>query len=120
MENNREKGTRIEELAAAFLAGKGMRILEQNYRDRRGELDIIGVHEGYLVFVEVKYRATGDKGSPQEAVGPRKQRTICAVADHYRYLHRMGADVPVRFDVVAVLGDEICWYRNAFPYRGGI
>lgn len=93
-----------------------MEILKQNYRSRRGEIDLIGRHDGYLVFVEVKYRASGRRGTPQEAVGSAKQRVICRVADYYRCTHGIRLSTPVRYDVVAVLGEEICWYQNAFPH----
>ena len=48
---------------AAFLEEHGYRILEKNYRCRAGEIDLIAWHQGYLVFVEVKYRSVSD-GEP--------------------------------------------------------
>lgn len=107
----------MEEAAARYLEERGMRILERNYRNRYGEIDIIGRMDGYLVFVEVKYRATERNGSPQEAVGAAKQRRICAVADYYRSMYGIRLSEPVRYDVVAIRGEELCWYRNAFPHR---
>lgn len=114
--NKRETGADREALAAEYLAARGMRVKERNFRSRQGEIDIIGCHDGYLVFVEVKYRRTAEFGSAPEAVDIRKQRRICRAADYYRYLHRLGDDHPVRYDVVAVQGTEICWIQNAFPH----
>lgn len=94
-----------------------MTIKEQNYRNKQGEIDIIGIHEGYLVFVEVKYRSGSEKGYASEVVDIRKQRRICKVADYYRTVHRMGNKVGVRYDVVAIQGEEIEWIQNAFPHR---
>ena len=54
--NNRKVGTEKEEKAIEFLEKSGMHILEKNFRCRQGEIDIIGIHKGYLTFVEVKYR----------------------------------------------------------------
>ncbi len=68
------------------------------------------------VFVEVKYRKDVKKGHPEEAVDRRKQRKICRVSDYYRMIHRMGDFSSVRFDVVAICGEEISWFRNAFDY----
>ena len=114
--NNRKKGTEKEEAAEEFLKKSGMRILERNFRCRQGEIDIIGLHKGYLTFVEVKYRRNERLGLPEEAVHREKQRKICNVARVYLFLHRYKAEQPVRFDVVAICGDKIKWYQNAFPY----
>lgn len=114
--NKRETGADREALAAEYLTARGMHIKIRNFRCRQGEIDIIGYHNGYLVFVEVKYRRTKEYGSAAEAVGFRKQYKICRAADYYRYLHRQGDDWPVRYDVVAVQGTEISWIQNAFPH----
>ena len=57
--NKRMAGTEGERQAAEYLEARSFRILERNFRCTQGEIDIIGVHEGYLVFVEVKYRKNG-------------------------------------------------------------
>ncbi len=119
--NTREIGARQEELAAEYLTGRGLRIVERNFRCRQGEIDLIGYHDGYLVFVEVKYRASDVRGTAPEAVNLRKQRRICRAADYYRCAHGYGDNTPVRYDVLAIQGGEIDWIRNAFPhiYSGG-
>ena len=53
-------GTAYEKLAGAYLEQQGYEILEYNYRCRMGEIDIVARQGGYLVFVEVKYRAEND------------------------------------------------------------
>lgn len=115
-QNNRALGTIKEELAAAYLRLKGFRIIERNFRSREGEIDIIGYDEDYLVFVEVKYRADFEKGGALAAVDYRKQRKICRVAGFYLFLHKMSNNTKVRFDVLAIQGDDIIWLKNAFPY----
>lgn len=114
--NTRKIGTDKETLAAEYLSARGMRIVERNFRCRQGEVDIIGHHDGYLVFVEVKYRKNAEKGTALEAVDIRKQRRICRTADFYRYLHRCGENTPVRYDVLAIQGEEISWIPNAFVH----
>lgn len=114
--NTRQKGTEKEQLASAYLAARGMRIVERNFRGRQGEIDIIGYHNCYLVFVEVKYRSSAAKGSALAAVDARKQRQICKVADYYRYLHQLGENTMVRYDVVALQGERVQWIQNAFPH----
>ena len=114
--NRKMVGSENEQLAAQYLAGKGMRIVERNFRCRQGEIDLIGYHQGYLVFVEVKYRKNTVAGTAMEAVGAGKQKTICRVADYYRFCHGLGDGTMLRYDVVAIQGDEIYWVQNAFPH----
>ncbi len=120
--NTRQKGTVYEQIAAEYLKKQGMVILERNFRrGRNGEIDIIGKDGKYLVFVEVKYRTGTEKGSAAEAVTAAKQKMICSVADYYRYLHKYDDNIWVRYDVVAIQGEEIQWIRDAFRhhYRTG-
>lgn len=115
MQNKRSIGSFYERAAAAYLEKQGCRILEWNYRCRYGEVDLIVRDGEYLVFVEVKYRADDRKGSPFDAVDIRKQRILskCALC----YLAERGwEDVPCRFDVVGILGQELSVVRNAFDY----
>lgn len=114
--NKRATGADRESQAAEYLERQGMRIVERNYRCRQGEIDLIGWHQGYLVFVEVKYRAGTAKGYAAEAVDGRKQRRVCRAADYYRYSHKIGDAFGVRYDVVAIQGEEVSWIQNAFPH----
>ncbi len=114
--NKRKLGADKEQLAAEYLAAQGMRIVERNFRGRQGEIDIIGYDGQYLVFVEVKYRSSTLCGSAVEAVDVRKQRQICQVADYYRFRHHLGSNTMVRYDVLAIQGQEIRWIPNAFPH----
>ena len=112
--NTREKGAAYEQLAINYLQDRGVAVLEHNYRNRRGEIDIIGKDGDYTVFIEVKYRKDQKKGDPAEAVTVYKQRRIRRVAEHYLYSRPYGGEVPCRFDVVSVLGAEISWIKDAF------
>ncbi|MCR5108873.1 MAG: YraN family protein [Lachnospiraceae bacterium] len=109
-------GKKYEETAADHLRSKGLNILECNFRCRIGEIDIIAKDKRTIVFVEVKYRRNKKLGLPSEAVDIRKQITISRVADYYRLINRLPEGTPYRFDVVAILGEEIRWYENAFEY----
>lgn len=114
MQNNRGVGTIKEEVAAKYLEDNGMSILEKNFRCRYGEIDIIAKDGRYLVFVEVKYRANAGNGYPQEAVTKKKQKTIAFVANYYMMKNHLETDLPIRFDVIAILGEEITHIKNAF------
>lgn len=114
--NKRAVGTAYERTAGIYLETKGYRILEYNFRNRRGEIDIVARDGSCLVFVEVKYRKDKRAGDPLEAVDPKKQRSICRTAAYYLLIHHFTMDTPCRFDVVAVEGEEIRLVKNAFPY----
>lgn len=79
-----------------------------------GEIDLIGRHEGYLVFIEVKYRASERDGSALEAVDVRKQQRIIRVARWFLMERHIPESQPVRFDVVAFDRDEIRVVQDAF------
>lgn len=91
-----------EDLAADFLAARGYCIRHRNWRAGRHELDIVAERDGLLVVVEVKARRNDAYGRPDEAVDERKVRSIVRATD--AYLQAFGMDVPVRFDVIAVVG----------------
>ncbi len=114
--NKRTTGKLYEEKAAAFLEEQGFFLLDTNYRCRQGEVDLIGVHEDCLVFIEVKYRKNARSGMPEEAVDKRKQAKICLVSDYYRLTHPFNSKRQVRYDVVAICGEDTRWYQNAYPY----
>ncbi len=65
----------------------------------------------------MKYRRTVALGNPLEAVDQRKQKRIYQAAGYYLHCFYYGKEVSCRFDVVAILGEEIFLIRNAF---GGI
>ena len=71
--------------AAVCLEEKGYRILERNYRCGHGEVDLIASKDGWIVFVEVKYRKTDSMGLPQEAVNRRKQQRIQSCGSFLSY-----------------------------------
>ncbi len=98
-------GDRGERVACDFLREKGYEILEKNYKCKLGEIDLVARRGGRLAFVEVKTRTGTGFGTPQEAVGARKQEKIFKLAQWYMKEKKIGK-IPVAFDVVAVLWKE--------------
>lgn len=115
--NKRKVGTTYEQIAAEYLKEQGYEILECNYRNRIGEIDIIGRDGEYLCFVEVKYRSDSVYGFGAEAVNLRKQKNIIRVAQFYMMKHELSEWTPCRFDVVAIDGAEISLIQNAFEVQ---
>ena len=114
-------GKNSESLAAVYLKRQGYHILEQNYRTRIGEIDIIARDNETIAFIEVKSRSSATFGSPKYAVTLQKQRKISKIAQQYlKSTHQN--NVRARFDVVAIFSnsgqDTIELIKNAFEFTG--
>lgn len=98
----RERAARCgESIAAEFLVLRGMDVTDRNVRLGRGEIDLVARDKDQVVFVEVKFRTAGGKGTPFDAVGFKKREDVAKAAA--LYLARRGLlDRPVRFDVVGI------------------
>ena len=95
-------GSGGERAAADFLLARGYHVLERNFRCRGGEIDLIALDGGTLVFVEVKVRRTLARGAPIEAVTAVKQARVRRAAQEY--LTFCGRVFPrIRFDVISVM-----------------
>lgn len=112
--NKRQIGTSYEIKAEEYLMQKGYKILERNFRNRSGEIDIIAKDKEYFCFIEVKYRTTSEFGNPLEAVDFRKQNQIRKVALYYLMKNRLSEGTPCRFDVIAFEGEKMTHIENAF------
>ena len=111
--NNVEKGQKGEKLASLYLRLHLYKILDRNYRAKTGEIDIVAKKGTYIVFVEVKYRTSVNKGYPREAVTPFKQNQIRRTAMVY-LMDKNLTDYDVRFDVIEIIGNNIEHIKNAF------
>jgi putative endonuclease len=102
-----------ETLAAAHYRAHGYAVLERNWRDPGGEIDLICARGNTLVVCEVKTRSGSVRGHPLEAVTPSKQRRLRRLAS--AYLRQQGKHwAEVRFDVVGVLGGVLDVVEGAF------
>ncbi len=121
---SKQIGDRGETLAAEYLAAQGYRIMDQNYRYERAEVDLVCFdpdaenRRGEIVFIEVKTRSGLGFGAPEDAVTDDKQQHIVRAAQAYLY-ERQLEGAPVRFDVVSVVlnqGDApaIEHFKDAF------
>lgn len=110
-------GKHGELLAVEFLKKNGYKILENNFRCKYGELDIIALEGNTLAFIEVKTRRDDRFGPPKLSVDLRKQKRLSKTALSYLSQKRL-TNHQARFDVVgiSIIGDktEIELIRNAF------
>jgi len=97
-------GRRGEQIAARYLRRSGYLILARNYWAAHAEIDLVAADHGTLVFIEVKARTGTAFGTPAEAVDERKQARIRRAAEVFIARRRSLREVPVRFDVVGIVG----------------
>ncbi|MCX6234978.1 MAG: YraN family protein [Bacteroidetes bacterium] len=111
-----ELGKQGEQFAISHLLKQGYRILEQNWRIGRNEIDIIARDGNFLVIVEVKTRSSSYSGEPEMFVTRQKQKTLIRAANAYIKWHKI--DLETRFDIVAIIissaGIEINHIKDAF------
>ena len=99
---NKITGQCGEDVATGILKKKGYKILERNYKNKIGEIDIIAKYKDNLIFVEVKTRSTEKFGTPGEAVTYYKKQKIVNTAK--MYMMENPTDLNIRFDIVEVYG----------------
>lgn len=111
-------GRRIENAALALLLSHGHALVARNHACRLGEVDLITLHEGFLVFTEVRWRRRDGHGGAAASVTAAKQRRIVNAARHFLMLHPERQRQPMRFDVIACHGPvtHLCttWIPSAF------
>ncbi len=114
MAKHNELGKDGEQKVVDYLLSQGYQILERNWKAPRSrhELDIIATADNRVVFVEVKTRSTLDHGEPFDAVDERKVKSLVAGANSY--VKNKHIDIPIRFDLVGVVDNEIIHLKNAF------
>lgn len=97
--DHRYYGFNSEEIAVDFLKQKGFSIIEQNFHSRYGEIDIICLDNGYIVFVEVKSSSYKYKDQLAYRVTKSKQKKLYLTALQFtqEYLNTCEG---MRFDVV--------------------
>ena len=101
MAAHNELGLKGEELAVIHLKGLGYQILERNWRFGKEEIDVIALHDDFVVVVEVKTRNTDFFGPPEQSVSRSKQGHLVRAAN--AYVQKLDIDCEVRFDVIGIV-----------------
>jgi len=117
--SNKSLGAYGESLARQYLKDQGYRILEENFRNKLGEIDLIAQDGKIVCFIEVKTRQSVDQGQPFEAVNPWKIRKLSQLATYYLKQKFHTLEILSRFDVISILQDKagshkIQHIKNAF------
>lgn len=107
------RGQHAEDKAYLYLIDKGLKLVLRNFRCKQGELDLIMYDHLTLVIIEVRFRNTNKYGSASESVTKTKQQRIITATQVF--LSGAKLDCPIRFDVIAISGDNsLEWIKNAF------
>ncbi|MDR0350600.1 MAG: YraN family protein [Coriobacteriales bacterium] len=114
----KQLGVTGENIVCQYLEGRGVEILERNWRCQSGEADVIAREQEDLVFIEIKTRSSVHAGFPEDAVTRQKRRRYEKIATEYLFTHNLPS-VRVRFDVMALLLSEdgkafLRHHRDAF------
>jgi len=104
-----------EDIAARHLKNKGFSVIEQNYRKKCGEIDIIAKKGSITHFIEVKtvtHENTKDFGAnvsrvtdkyrPEDNIHPRKLKRLARVIQLYLYEKHSNGSPEWVFDVITV------------------
>lgn len=82
-------GRKAETAARVYLEMRGFKVLEQNWRLPKYEIDIIAQKDSVIHFIEVKYRANDGQGSGIDAITETKlkqmRRAAWAWVDQNKY-----------------------------------
>ncbi len=104
-----------EAIAKEYLENQGYKIIEQNYRNKYAEIDLIAWDRKCLVFVEVRTKIGEKLGIPEDSLSGKKIRRIIRNATAY-VTWGLGANscLPLgyRIDAVCIVLD-----RNSNPTR---
>ena len=120
-------GKHTETEALKYLQEQGLTLVAANYRCKFGEIDLIMLHEKphktYLVFVEVRFRANIQYGSPAATVSKQKQKKVVRCAQFFLKSKQWQNLYPCRFDVIAMTPNldntyRIKWIPSAFQTSG--
>lgn len=103
---NKEIGTYGESIAKNFLITNGYKILDMNFRNKYGEIDIICKLNNIIIFCEIKSRYTNSFGSPIESITYYKQKQIIKLSQIYIIKNKF-LNYNIRYDIIEIIFNNI-------------
>ena len=100
MTHHKLTGNKGEIIATNYLQEKGFTIIENNWRHKHLEVDIIASRSNRLHFVEVKTRTNTKFGLPEDSISQAKMNHLKKAAEAYLYQHPEW--LKIQFDVIAI------------------
>ncbi len=108
--SRRRTGDEAESQALVHLQKAGLKLIQQNFLCKGGEIDLIMQDGAVLVFVEVRKRNSMQFGGAIASITPAKQRRMVHAAQVYLLSQKI--QPACRFDVVAIDGEQLNWLKN--------
>jgi putative endonuclease len=102
--NSSATGHKAEEAAKVYLEMRGYKIVEQNYRRSRCEIDIVAEKNGVMHFVEVKYRRSDSQGRGLEYITGTKLRQMQFAAETWVEEYKWRGDC--QLSAIEIAGTE--------------
>ncbi len=81
MSTNYAHGKEAEKVAAKYLSSLGYDVIEQNWKTRWCEIDVVACKDNVIYFVEVKYRRNTDQGGGLDYITPKKLQQMHFAAE---------------------------------------
>ena len=120
LNKNQRFGNWGEEIAKNYLIKSGYKILETNYKNYFGEIDIVAKLKSKIIFIEVKTRSSRRFGAPEESVNSAKQKKLIKASEKYILANRLNNEYQI--DVITVEKDyntdkaKLKHFKNAVRY----
>ena len=96
-----------EEMARKYLEREGYKIIEQNYKTKYAEIDLVAEKpaklfgKSTLVFVEVRTKVGEHFGTPEDTINKAKLRKVLWNAKAYSAFAKWGG--PERIDAICIV-----------------
>lgn len=101
MSQHNEIGKIGEEIAKKFLEKQGYKIIEQNYKTKYAEIDLVAKNKKCLIFIEVRTKKGENFGTPEETINKKKMRKLWGNAMAYAAIKKWSGSF--RIDAVCVV-----------------
>lgn len=109
MNYKKDFGKKGEELASKYLKNNGYEVINQNFRCKLGEIDLIAIKNNTIIFIEVKTRSNTKFGTPEQAVDSNKRKHILRTSQVFLAKNKLN-NYDLRFDIISI-------YMNGNIYK---
>ena len=99
MASHNELGKRGEEIARKYLVSKNYTIIDQNWRFRKWEIDLIALKGGLVIIVEVKTRSQ-PFSDVSDIIGEKKEENLLEAAN--AYMENQEENLECRIDLIII------------------